>query len=167
MRSFKCKICAENKPLGDSVSLESKICCTCFTSIQIHRRVMDKITFFKKILQERAEMTPVRKNKIRLIEKMNNIFAFSRGDILQLSMGDIAYFIEGYLQEKYRKNGRKAICLPFLKWIHNYHKEYSRFPDGRVANYVREFKELDMDLAPIYEHFGKDEVDTIRKQQGI
>ena len=99
MSSFKCKICAENKPLGDSVSLDNKICCTCFTSLQIHRRVMDKITFYKKILQERAELTPVRKSKIRLVEQMNNIFAFSRGDILQLNMGDIAYFIEGYLQE--------------------------------------------------------------------
>jgi hypothetical protein len=99
MSSFKCKICAEIKPLGDSVSLVSKMCCTCFTSIQIHSRVKLSITFYKKILKERAELTPVRKNKIKLIESMNNIFAFARGDILQLSFGDITYFIEGFLED--------------------------------------------------------------------
>ena len=64
---------------------------------------------------------------------------------------------EMYIHEKYRQNGRKTMCLPWLKWGHRFGR-----PDGvpypltrwnKVRNYVLEFKELGLDMTPIKEHF--------------
>jgi glycosyltransferase involved in cell wall biosynthesis len=64
---------------------------------------------------------------------------------------------EGYIHEKYRKAGRKAICLPFLRWLHRFHR-----PDGvtypltvfnKVRNYVLEFMEIGKPLDEIRHHF--------------
>jgi len=63
---------------------------------------------------------------------------------------------EGYIHTKFRKAGRKTVCLPKLRWIHRFGKS-SNFPlrlEDRIRNYVIGFTELDMDLKPIYEHFG-------------
>lgn len=70
---------------------------------------------------------------------------------------------ECWINEKYRQAGRKTLMLPWLIWLHNFHKEYARFLDGRVSNYVREFKELNLNLDPVVEHFGKDVVNTAHK----
>lgn len=67
---------------------------------------------------------------------------------------------ELYIHEKIRKAGGKAWCLPFLKWLHRFGR-----PDGvpyvltrvdKIINYVIEFNELGMDLAPIHKHFVKE-----------
>jgi len=64
---------------------------------------------------------------------------------------------EGYIHEKYRKAGRRAMCLPFLKWLHRFHR-----PDGvtypltvfnKVRNYVLEFMEIGKPLDEIRQHF--------------
>jgi len=64
---------------------------------------------------------------------------------------------ELYIHEKYRQAGRKAICLPFLKWLHRFGRpEGAKYPltrYGKVRNYVLEFNELGRDLDPIYTHF--------------
>jgi hypothetical protein len=96
MKTFKCQICLKSKPQEDSVSLDSKTCVTCFTSIHIHKRVSKKIKYFKKTLLEDNELTSIRQKKLRSIEKLNEIFSFSRGDILELNSGDIDYFIEEF-----------------------------------------------------------------------
>lgn len=70
---------------------------------------------------------------------------------------------ECWINEKYRQVGRKTLMLPWLIWLHNFHKEYARFVDGRVSNYVREFKELGMGLEPVIEHFGEDVVNAAHK----
>ena len=67
---------------------------------------------------------------------------------------------ECYIHEKYRKAGRKALCLPFLKWLHRFARpdgvKYELTVNNKVRNYILEFTELDFDLSPIYQHFVKD-----------
>lgn len=62
-----------------------------------------------------------------------------------------------YIHEKFRRAGGKALCLPFLRWIHRFGR-----PDGakyplrlwdRVRNYVIGHLELGLDLQPVYEHY--------------
>ena len=66
---------------------------------------------------------------------------------------------ECYIHEKYRKAGRKALCLPFLKWLHRFARpdgvKYELTIENKVRNYVLEFSELKLDLHPVYEYFVK------------
>lgn len=64
---------------------------------------------------------------------------------------------EGYIHEKFRQAGHKALCLPFLRWVHRYGK-----PDGvkypltrwnKVRNYVLGHLELGWPLSKVHEHF--------------
>jgi len=64
---------------------------------------------------------------------------------------------ECYIHEKYRKAGRKTICLPFLKWLHRFGRpdgvKYELTIDNKVRNYILEFTELDLDLSPVHKEF--------------
>lgn len=64
---------------------------------------------------------------------------------------------ECYIHEKYRKNGRKAICLPFLKWLHRFQRpdgvKYELTLENKARNYILEFTELGLDLGPLKLHF--------------
>jgi hypothetical protein len=64
---------------------------------------------------------------------------------------------ECYIHEKYRKNGRRAICLPFLKWLHRFGRpdgvKYELTVKNKVRNYILEFVELGLDLKPIHQEF--------------
>lgn len=66
---------------------------------------------------------------------------------------------ELYIHEKYRQAGRRAICIPDLKWFHRYGRQDGvQYPLTRylkIRNYVLEFEELGMDLEPIHTHFVK------------
>ena len=76
--------------------------------------------------------------------------------------------VEGVIHEKYRKAGRKVLCLPWLKWCHYFgspHK-YPLHIEDRIRNFLLGFKELNLDPAPIYEHFGKNKVAQIAKNLG-
>ena len=64
---------------------------------------------------------------------------------------------ELYVHRKFRKAGRRTLCLPFLVWWHRFGR-----PDGvqypiprysKVRNYVLGHQELGMDVAPIFDHF--------------
>lgn len=65
---------------------------------------------------------------------------------------------EGYIHEKYRKHGRKVVCLPWLKWFHFFGISggtgYAVNMHDRVRNYLIGHWELGLDIAPIREHFG-------------
>jgi hypothetical protein len=64
---------------------------------------------------------------------------------------------EGYIQEKYRQAGRTTISLPFLIWMHNFHKENSSYrlsEEDKMRNYMIEFQELGLDPQPVVDHFG-------------
>ena len=67
---------------------------------------------------------------------------------------------EYYIHEKYRKSGRKAICLPFLKWMHRFDRpdgiKYKLEIEHIIRNYIIEFTELGLDLSPLFDHFVKE-----------
>lgn len=64
---------------------------------------------------------------------------------------------EMVIHEKYRRNGRKAMLLPWLGWWHRFGdpnpKQPVNFTYLRVRNYVVGFQEIGMDIKPIYDHF--------------
>lgn len=66
---------------------------------------------------------------------------------------------EMYVHEKVRRAGGKALCLPFLRWLHRFGR-----PDGipyaahlnvwnKARNYVLELRELGLPLDPVYDQF--------------
>lgn len=77
---------------------------------------------------------------------------------------------EGYIHEKYRRAGKKAMCLPFLRWIHRFGRpngiKYPLLMEYKVKNYFIGFSEVGMDLKPIYDHFmgeGNQSRETLEK----
>lgn len=64
---------------------------------------------------------------------------------------------ELWIHDKFRKAGSRAICLPFLRWVHRFGRthrlEYPLSRYGKVRNYVLEFQQTGRALDPIYEHF--------------
>lgn len=64
---------------------------------------------------------------------------------------------EGYIHEKYRRMGKKTLCLPFLRWLHRFDRPngvpYPLTLDSRIRNYLIGFTELGMDIQPIKDHF--------------
>jgi glycosyltransferase involved in cell wall biosynthesis len=73
---------------------------------------------------------------------------------------------EGYIAEKFRRNGGKNICLPQLKWVHRFGRpEGVPFPlklDDRIFNYFVGWLEITKDInhemvTGTYEHF-KDKI---------
>ena len=64
----------------------------------------------------------------------------------------------GYIQEKYRKVGRKVWCNPKMIWQHLFNNERGKVPyplnvKDRIKNYVYGFEELGLDTTEIYTHF--------------
>ena len=77
---------------------------------------------------------------------------------------------EGYIHEKYRKAGKKAMCLPFLRWVHRFGRpngvKYPLLMELKVKNYFIGFEEVGFDVEPIYKHFmeeGKQTRETLEK----
>jgi len=70
---------------------------------------------------------------------------------------------EGYIHEKFRKAGRKVICLPWMIWNHRFGKSggYPLDLGDRVRNYLIGFRELGLSWDPIREHFGERMVSKI------
>lgn len=66
--------------------------------------------------------------------------------------------VEGVIHEKYRKHGRKVLCLPFLKWVHFFggNHKYPVIKEEKIRNFLLGFKEVGLDPKPIYEHFGNE-----------
>lgn len=71
---------------------------------------------------------------------------------------------EGYIHEKFRRAGRRVMCLPWLKWCHlfGHYGNYKLDIKDRIHNYLCGFAELGMDEAPIIEHFGRRLVDYVK-----
>lgn len=73
---------------------------------------------------------------------------------------------EGYIAEKFRRNGGKNICLPDLKWVHRFGRPdgvpFSLKTEDRVFNYFLGWLEITKDvnhemIKGTYEHF-KDKI---------
>jgi hypothetical protein len=64
---------------------------------------------------------------------------------------------ECYIHEKYRRAGRKCLCLPGLKWVHRFGRPggvpYPLTQWNKVRNYVLEHLELGLPLDRIHRHF--------------
>lgn len=64
---------------------------------------------------------------------------------------------EGYIHEKLRQRGDRALCLPFLRWLHRFPRPlgvpYSINWDDRISNYLIGFKELGLPLNKLESHF--------------
>jgi hypothetical protein len=64
---------------------------------------------------------------------------------------------EGYLQEKFRRNGGRAICLPALGWGHRFHRPgglpYPAVWQDRIRNYYVGWHEVGWATDGVDEHF--------------
>jgi hypothetical protein len=66
---------------------------------------------------------------------------------------------EGYIHEKIRQHGGRALCLPFLRWIHRFGRPlgapYVNRWEDRIRNYVIGFTELGLDTTEMEAHFAE------------
>jgi hypothetical protein len=64
---------------------------------------------------------------------------------------------EGYIHEKFRQNGGRTLCLPFLRWMHRFNRPmgvpYTNRWDDRVRNYIIGFRELGLPTGELENHF--------------
>jgi hypothetical protein len=79
---------------------------------------------------------------------------------------------EGYIHEKYRKNGKQTLCLPFLKWLHRFGRPsgvpYVNDLKDRFRNYMIGFIELGLDTTELKNHFSqalsKQDIEAIEQE---
>jgi len=82
---------------------------------------------------------------------------------------------EGYIHEKYRKNGKKTMCLPFLRWLHRFNRpngtEYSNNLEDRFRNYYIGFLELGLGVTTLKKEFkdviSKEFIENLEKELNI
>ncbi|QDT27613.1 Glycosyl transferase family 2 [Gimesia panareensis] len=64
---------------------------------------------------------------------------------------------ETYIMEKFRKNGNRVLCCPWLRWTHRFQRPegapYSVEYKDRIRNYLIGFQELGLDVEPVLKHF--------------
>jgi hypothetical protein len=64
---------------------------------------------------------------------------------------------EGYIHEKFRQNGGRTLCLPFLRWMHRFRRPmglpYTNRWDDRVRNYMLGFRELGLATTELEQHY--------------
>jgi hypothetical protein len=66
---------------------------------------------------------------------------------------------EGYIHEKFRRNGGRTLCLPFLRWVHRFNRpmgpRYVNTWEDRVRNYMIGFYELGLATDEVERHFAE------------
>ena len=66
---------------------------------------------------------------------------------------------EGYIHKKIRKAGGRCLCLPFLRWVHRFHRprgiNYPLIVQERISNYLIGWLELGIDPQEIIDHFAE------------
>ena len=66
---------------------------------------------------------------------------------------------EGYIHEKYKQQGRKIWCAPFLRWVHRFNRPlgipYPVIIEDRIRNYVIGHQELGLPLDDLINHFNE------------
>lgn len=64
---------------------------------------------------------------------------------------------EGYIHEKFRQRGGRALCLPFLRWVHRFSRPmgipYRNTYDDRIWNYLVGLRELGLPTETMEAHF--------------
>lgn len=168
--AFKCK-CSEFYFDINSVVEEDDITISCIKTGKLLEKCpnceyvfpSNKESLNKKLSANELSMAAVDKE-----EKPFEIFAQGTGCFFVRKAAWLGYNEyalgfggeEGYIHEKYRINGNKSYCLPFLKWLHRFNRvEDVKYPasiDYKLRNYILEFTELNLDLSEIYKHFVAD-----------
>lgn len=66
---------------------------------------------------------------------------------------------EFYIHEKFRQAGRRALCLPALRWVHRFVRPtgvpYRNVWEDRIRNYILGWREVGRPIDDIVEHFTK------------
>lgn len=66
---------------------------------------------------------------------------------------------EGYIHEKYRKHGKKVLCLPFLRWLHRFERPNgAMYPNDlkeRYRNYLIGHYELGLDTSELEKQYSQ------------
>ncbi len=64
---------------------------------------------------------------------------------------------EGYIHEKFRRAGGRTLCLPFLRWVHRFHRPmgipYRNAWEDRLRNYMIGFREIGLPTTEVEAHF--------------
>jgi hypothetical protein len=64
---------------------------------------------------------------------------------------------EGSLHERFRKRGNRALCLPFLRWLHRFARPlgvpYENSLNQRFRNFLMQFEQSGLGLDPMLDHF--------------
>ena len=64
---------------------------------------------------------------------------------------------EGYIHEKFRRAGRRTLCLPWFRWMHRFGRPsgvpYRLTLEDKFRNYLIGHAELGLDLAPVFSQF--------------
>jgi hypothetical protein len=63
---------------------------------------------------------------------------------------------EWTIHEKYRKHGRKTLCVPGVRWWHDFSERQRTYPlkrDHKLRNYMVFFREIGLNLEPLRSHF--------------
>lgn len=64
---------------------------------------------------------------------------------------------EWYIHQKFKNNGGRTLCLPFLRWIHRFRRPrgvpYLVKKEDKIRNYYIGFLELGLDISSITNHF--------------
>jgi glycosyltransferase involved in cell wall biosynthesis len=64
---------------------------------------------------------------------------------------------EGYIHEKFRKLGRRCLCVPWLRWVHRFGRPagtpYPMRVRDRITNYLIGHREVGLDEASVLEYF--------------
>jgi hypothetical protein len=74
---------------------------------------------------------------------------------------------EGYIHAKYRKNGRKVLCLPFLRWGHKFsdgNLPYPNVTEDRVRNCIIGHRELGLPVENVKNQFSAGLVDKVIRE---
>jgi hypothetical protein len=82
---------------------------------------------------------------------------------------------EGYIHEKFRKAGRRVLCLPWLHWLHRFGRPagvaYPLTLDDRFRNYLLGRVELGQPYDDVLQHFaprlGRSAIDGILAELGL
>jgi hypothetical protein len=66
---------------------------------------------------------------------------------------------EGYIHEKFRRAGRRCVCLPWLRWMHRFTRPrgvpYPLTVEDKFRNYLLGHADLGLDLDPVIAHFSQ------------
>ena len=82
---------------------------------------------------------------------------------------------EGYIHEKYRRAGKKVMCLPFLRWNHRFDRPggvpYTNDLKDRFRNYMIGHQEIEKDTSIVIEQFKDvipvDFIEKVKKELDI